>query len=86
MDLMFVEYLVNDAFNGNTKSYEKLLRRILNLPNKPAVVLVQVRCTCRHGQSAWTPWPVLMQVGFFCGRCTGSGFCAQYRMKKVSHS
>jgi hypothetical protein len=43
------EYALNDMFvndmvhNARAKVYERLLRKLLHLPNKPAVVLMQVR-------------------------------------------
>jgi hypothetical protein len=49
VDLVFVEYALNDgatnsvAANNNALVYERLLRKILSRPNKPAVVLMQVR-------------------------------------------
>ncbi|PNH04489.1 hypothetical protein TSOC_009317, partial [Tetrabaena socialis] len=48
VDLVLVEYNVNDQFydsilqNPSAKDLERLLRRILALPGRPAVVLVQV--------------------------------------------
>jgi hypothetical protein len=46
MDLVLVEYATNDAYvdgsisHGRSKSYERLLRKLLNLPKQPAVVLM----------------------------------------------
>ena len=46
MDLIFVEYATNDAYvdgsisHGRSRSYERLLRKLLNLPKQPAVVLM----------------------------------------------
>lgn len=48
-DIVFLEYLVNDAYESRIKNnqctagYERLVRRALSLPNKPAVILIQVR-------------------------------------------
>lgn len=47
-DIVFVEYLLNDGFEDQIKrneklmAYEKLVRRIMALPHRPAVVLMQV--------------------------------------------
>jgi hypothetical protein len=46
VDLMFVEYAVNDGWDlhttGRKKVYERLLRKVLKKTKKPAVVLVQL--------------------------------------------
>jgi hypothetical protein len=44
-DVVLVEYAVNDAFNAPVdsdlrRSFERLIRKLLNFPNRPAVVLV----------------------------------------------
>ena len=47
-DIVFVEYLLNDGFEDQIKrneklmAFEKLVRRIMALPHRPAVVLMQV--------------------------------------------
>ncbi len=49
VDIVFVEYAVNDRYRPTAdwdredrRAYERLLRKLLNLPQKPAVVMVQM--------------------------------------------
>lgn len=48
VDILFTEYTLNDGFENNVKKnsvtagYERLVRRALALPNKPAVVMLHV--------------------------------------------
>ena len=49
LDLVFVEFIANDVAwdklfdNPSQPIFERLLRKLLNRPNHPAVVLMQVR-------------------------------------------
>jgi hypothetical protein len=49
VDILFIEYLLNDGFedkirdNSRVLMYEKLVRKVLNKPKHPAVVMMQVR-------------------------------------------
>jgi hypothetical protein len=51
VDLVFIEYATNDGYadgsisNTRTHAYERLLRKLLQLPNRPAVVLMQFLST-----------------------------------------
>ncbi len=51
-----MEYLINDGFedrvkdNSRVRMAERLLRKALSKPHKPAVALMQVGC-CRPGAS-----------------------------------
>ncbi len=53
VDLVFVEYIANSRIenvvkdSNEVKMYERLLRKLLHLPKKPAVVLMQV------GRAGW---------------------------------
>ena len=48
VDVVFAEYLVNDGYddkisvNAPTRNYERLVRRVLALPSRPALVMMQV--------------------------------------------
>ncbi len=49
VDIVFVEYAVNDNYRPSTdwdredrRAFERLLRKLLNLPQRPAVVMVQM--------------------------------------------
>ena len=50
VDLVFIEYNINDGFhngvldNPRVKVHERLIRRLLSLPGRPALVYMQVRC------------------------------------------
>ena len=49
VDIIFSEYIVNDGVESNiesnsrVKEYERLVRRVLSLPNRPPMILMQVR-------------------------------------------
>ena len=48
VDIIFSEYNVNDGVESNiesnsrVKEYERLIRRVLSLPNRPPMILMQV--------------------------------------------
>ena len=48
VDIIFSEYIVNDGVESNiesnsrVKEYERLVRRVLSLPNRPPMILMQV--------------------------------------------
>ena len=51
VDIVFAEYLLNDGkldaiINSNVREYERLVRRVMSLPGRPALVLMQ---TFSHG-------------------------------------
>jgi hypothetical protein len=51
VDLVFVEYVTNDGYhdgdinNGPVKSFERLLRKLLDFQNAPAVCLMEFLAT-----------------------------------------
>jgi|LauGreSBDMM110SN_4_FD.fasta_scaffold852987_1 hypothetical protein len=49
VDIVLSEYIVNDGFESSIQSntrvaeYERLVRRVLSLPNRPPMIMMQVR-------------------------------------------
>jgi len=47
VDIVFSEYILNDGrseliVSDRTKEYERLVRRVLSLPNRPPMIMMQV--------------------------------------------
>jgi len=69
-DLVLVEYAVNfDSTEEDSKSFERLIRRLLRLPNQPAVIIINtMELVPPHGGLPWeddkTPYPSATDLSF----------------------